>query len=331
MCLDPVLNELYANNPVNIPTPIDWVAVRQFGKKMPPHLLGSVDVLAVGSVADLKIAGEGNEISARVYRPHQAPAMTLIYLHGGGWAVGELDTIDHTARKLCTDLSATIVSVDYRLAPENPFPAAYNDALAAARWVLEHAQELGGHPDTVVIGGDSAGGNLAAAVAIGLRDDEAAKLRVSAAPRAKLKAQLLLFPSTDLRPSSLTTPSCIADLDPSLKTKVYEECISNYLQGENANDWRASPIVADLRGLPPALVVVLTVDPLRDSGVAYAQRLRTAGVVTELIEYPHMTHGFIHLFNAVPATRVVFDDLIDRFRLLVDAVAPSAGHVGEES
>ncbi|WP_440964002.1 alpha/beta hydrolase [Massilia sp. GER05] len=325
MSLDPVLLNILGAVPVEIKTPVDWVEMRQVAKTLQPHVVGPEGLLPVRSATDVKIAGEAGDVSLRVYKPDQPSSTTLIYIHGGGWSLGDLDTVDHTVRKLCNDLPATVVSVTYRLAPEHRFPAAYNDVLAASHWVLDHVDELGGDPDAVLIGGDSAGGNLAAAVAIRLRD-EAAQWRDDGAPRRPaLKAQLLLYPATDLRPSALTTASCLADRDPSLPTQSVELCMAAYLGEKNMDDWRASPILADLSGLPPALVVVLEVDPLRDAGVEYAERMKAAGVHTELIEYSHLTHGFVHFAGIVPATRLAFDEVISRFKALADGRSAQDG------
>lgn len=319
MSLDPLLQNLLSAMP-DVKPPFDWAAMRQLGKTMAAQIVGPAGVMPVQSATDVSIPGESSEVRLRIYRPSQASSMTLIYIHGGGWAVGDHDAIDHTVRKLCNDLPATVVSVTYRLAPEHPFPAAYNDVLTASHWVLDNIGELGGDPTNVLIGGDSAGGNLAAAVAIGLRD-EAAQHSDGEPSRPALKAQVLLYPATDLRPSALTAASCVADRDPSLRAIVVEESVKVYLGGlgkENASDWRASPILADLSGLPPALVVVQTVDPLRDDGVAYAAKLKAAGVPVELVEYSHLNHGFIHFAGLVPAARVAFEEVISRMRSLAN-------------
>ncbi|WP_449405813.1 alpha/beta hydrolase fold domain-containing protein [Massilia phosphatilytica] len=184
------------------------------------------------------------------------------------------------------------------------------------------SSNAGGDPECVVIAGDSAGGNLAAAVTIGLRNEAASADSVSPGPH-QIKAQLLLYPATDLRDVALTSESCLADRDPTLRMAMMEECRTAYLQGQSADDWRVSPQAADLRSLPPALVVVLDVDPLRDSGINYAKSLQAAGVRTELIAYPHLTHGFAHVSGIVPAAQAAFDEVISRFRSFALAANPN--------
>ncbi|WP_371765604.1 alpha/beta hydrolase [Massilia sp.] len=312
MSLDPVLQQLLSSVPLDVPRPVDWRAMRSATRSLLPLLVRPDSLLPVASVEDLEIPGEEGIVNARVYRPLQAAQMTLIYIHGGGWTGGDLDTVDHTVRKLCHDLPALVVSCTYRLAPEHPFPAAYDDALAAVRWVLQNIEVLGGDAASVVIAGDSAGGNLAAAVALALRDTEPAGI----GPLPSIKAQLLLYPAVNLREEAFATASCLADADPALRKDMLHECRAAYLQNQSADDWRVSPLTAELGGLPPAVVVVVSVDPLRDDGVEYAARLQATGVHAELIEFPHLTHGFVHLTPVVPAAKVAFDEVIDRFRTL---------------
>lgn len=312
MSLDPHLLHVLTSVPANFAMPIDWVAVRRAGKAFEPVLAGPGGVLAVRAVEQHRIDAAGDIPDVRVYRPEGEPAMTIIHFHGGGWTLGDLDTSDHTARKICRRLNAIVVSCTYRLAPEHAFPIAFEDALAATRWVLSRIDELGGDPRRVVIAGDSAGGNLVAAVTIALRD----------APRPALpalRAQLLLYPGVDVRDSARQSPSFVADQDPSTPSPMIDECIRAYLQGGDRGDWRVSPLAAaDLSCLPPALVVVLSVDPLRDQGVLYAARLQDAGVACELIEYAHLTHGFCHIAAIVPAAEVAFDEVLARFAQFVN-------------
>lgn len=323
MSLDPILQQLLNSVPLDVQTPVDWVALRAQSRSLVSFVTGPEGLPSVASIENIEVPGDAANVDIRVYRPVQPAQMTLIYIHGGGWTVGELDTVDHTVRKLCRDLPAIVVSCTYRLAPEHPFPAAYDDALTAVRWVLNNIDKLGGDPKSIVIAGDSAGGNLAAAVTIGLRNESASK--DSSGPQLPaIKAQLLLYPATDLRASALATESCVEDRDPALRMVMMKEHLSAYLQGHSGDDWRASPQMAELDGLPPALVVVLDVDPLRDAGVSYANRLKAAGVRAELIAYPHLTHGFVHLSGIVPAALTCFDEVITRFRSFVQCDDASA-------
>jgi acetyl esterase len=305
--------------PNEFETPIDWVAVRQAGKAMEATLAGPGGPTPVKAVEGHRIDGPDGAIDLRVYRPDGDPAMTIIHFHGGGFALGDLDTADHTVRKICRRLGAIVVSCTYRRAPEHQFPAAYDDVLAQARWVLLHIEQLGGDPQRVVIVGDSAGGNLAATVTIALRDEARLAMAALARPLPTLRAQLLLYPGVDMRDSARETASYRDDRDPSTRSAMIDECISAYVPQGSHGDWRVSPLAADdLSGLPPAMMVVLTVDPLRDQAVMYAGRLQEAGVQCELIEFSHLTHGFCHIGAIVPAAGAAFDEVLARFEQFVN-------------
>lgn len=319
MSLDPQLLQVLEAMPAEFPLPIDWAAVRQAAKAFEPALAGPAGTIPVKSVQQHCIDPSGGVPDVRVYRPEGEPVMTIIHFHGGGFTLGDLDTTDHTARRICRHLGALVVSCTYRLAPEHAFPMAFNDALAATKWVLAHVAALGGDPQRVVIAGDSAGGNLVSTVTIALRDEARQATANGVQPLPALRAQLLLYPGVDVRESMRDAPSYQADLDPSTRSAMLAECIAAYVQCGNRGDWRVSPLAAaDLSGLPPALVVVLTVDPLRDQGVAYAARLQQEGVACELIEYPHLTHGFCHISAIVPAAGAAFDQVLTRFGQFVN-------------
>ncbi|MBT9331459.1 alpha/beta hydrolase [Paracidobacterium acidisoli] len=233
-------------------------------------------------VADINIPGPGGAIPARVYRPEkQGVFPAVVHFHGGGWVMGTLDSHDPFCRYLCGAADAVVVSVDYRLAPEHRFPAAVEDSEAAVLYVLDHAAEFSADPHAVLVSGDSAGGNLAAVVALRLRG------------RKKLRGQILLFPITDHYSSAY--PS-------------YEENAKGYGLERDGMIWfwnhylphpqeihhpDASPLrAADLSGLPPALVVTGEYDVLRDEGVKYAERLKEAGVPVTHLHYDDMHHNF---------------------------------------
>jgi len=197
-----------------------------------------------------------------------------------------------------------VVTSTYRLAPEHPFPAAFDDSLAAAGWVVQNLERLGGRNVPAIIGGDSAGGNLAAAVCIAMRDSDSFQ--------KAFDMQLLLYPAVDLRPVAFGYPSRKNDADPSLRTASIELCISDYVADADPADTRVSPLVAvNKRGLPPALIVVLSVDPLRDEAVAYASALKADGVPTELMEFSNLTHGFVHFAGIIPAADVATRSVIE--------------------
>ncbi len=239
----------------------------------------------------------------RAYTPlHRAagPAGCVLFLHGGGWIMGDLEGFDHVCRALANACGHTVVSVDYRLAPEHPFPAAVDDARAALAWVRGRgAAQLGHEPDRVVIGGDSAGGNLATVAA---RD-------------GGVRLQLLVYPVTD---GALDTASHLAGTHGPLLTRAeMDGCWTAYVPDGRREDPDASPLRAPLAvhaGAPPALVVVCGFDVLRDEAIAYAARLREAGVAVELVDFPDMVHGFLRWGGVVDRARELLDLLGARAR-----------------
>jgi acetyl esterase len=264
----------------------------------------------VGSVEDVVIGrGDGAEpgLPARAYRPRSlAPVGAVIWLHGGGWCVGDLDGFDRVCRSLCNAAAATVVSVDYRLAPEHRWPAAVEDAVLAVDWASGHgAEQLGYEPRRVAIGGDSAGGNLAAI---------AARHRPGA-----LRAQLLVYPALDAAMDSDSYRE-LADF-PMLTAEAVEFCWRTYLgDGADPGAPDVSPLRAgDLRGLPPAYVAVAGFDVLRDEGVAYAEALEAAGVAVTLRRYDDMPHGFIRWGGVVDRTHELIGELGEQARAALRA------------
>jgi acetyl esterase len=313
MTLDPVLAELLKHLPPPISGPPDWPALRADAKTMLPLIAGGCPPIELASIENLELPGLGGDVPVRIYRPLAPTSTTLIHIHGGGMVAGDLDSVDHTVRYFADRLPAVVVSCTYRLAPENKFPAGFEDALAATKWALAHVTELGGDSDHVLIAGDSAGGNLVAAVTLALREER--RSGSTGGALRSLRAQLLLYPWLDLRGTAEAFPSRIADQDPSLTISAISAIASAYLNPGDADDLRASPsAAADLSDLPATLVVVLTVDPLRDEGVDYARRLSEAGVETEVVEFDNLTHGFIHLRCLVPAAAEAFDHVLVRFK-----------------
>ncbi len=247
------------------------------------------DAPEVFKVEDKVASANGLNVPVRVYHPHAAQSQKtlpgLVYLHGGGWTIGDLDTHDVLCRSLCQEAQVVVVSVDYRMGPEHKFPAAYEDTVAAFNWTVSHAESLGIDPQLLAIGGDSAGGNLSAAACIGLRDNP----EVSVQPAH----QLLIYPATIMWQD---TPSYHANGKDYMLTKesiaYYTE---NYLsRREDAKDWRASPQLAQShKNLPPAFVMTAGFDPLRDEGLMYADALSKAGVFTQYVCFERQIHGFI--------------------------------------
>ena len=241
----------------------------------------------VAEVVNLQAEGPAGPIPLRLYRGNGAdkskPRPALIYFHGGGWVIGDLETHDQVCRALANAIPAIVISVDYRLAPEHKFPAAAEDAVAATRWIAANAGRLGIDASRIAVGGDSAGGNLAAMVSIDARD--------RAGPR--LAMQLLIYPSTDMRMSWPSLERHAQQLP--LTRAAMQWFVNHYLRGpEDRNDWRASPLTAvSLARLPPALVITAGFDPLCDEGQAYAEALRKAGVAVTHKQFDGQIHGFV--------------------------------------
>lgn len=242
------------------------------------------------SLSRLLLAGG---VAVRAYRPAGAAAdavlPALVYYHGGGWTIGDLDTHDALCRQLANGAGCAVFSVDYRLAPEYPFPAAVDDCVAATRDLCERAQALRIDPKRIAVGGDSAGGNLAAVACLHARDGRGPAIAF----------QLLIYPAVDQRCGH---PSHRENAEGYLLTRdAIEYFRSKYLpRREDWTDWRASPLLAESHAkLPPAYILVAGFDPLRDEGRAYAERLEASGVEVTLREYEDMVHGFILFGGAV--------------------------------
>lgn len=244
----------------------------------------------VAEVKSLQAQGPHGTIPLRLYRPLKpgasgttAATPVLVYFHGGGWVIGDLDTHDTLCRELANGAGIAVIAVDYRMAPEHRFPAAVDDCIAATRWVHAQAAELGLDVNRIAVGGDSAGGNLAAVVAQTVRSDA----------RLKLAYQLLIYPATDMRrgaPSHTHNGHCYL-LTRDTISYFHDHYITDTAQD---SDWRASPLLhPDLAGLPPALVLTAGYDPLRDEGLQYANALTEAGNRSAHVCFERQIHGFI--------------------------------------
>jgi acetyl esterase len=249
--------------------------------------LSQPDAPDVASVRELNIPGPAGSIAARLYKPAGSLANeilpAMVYFHGGGWVIGDLDTHDVLCRQLSNASGCAVVSVDYRLAPEARFPAAFDDSLAATYWVRTNAHHLGVDPNRLAVGGDSAGGNLAAAVAIAARD----------AGDLPLRYQLLIYPATD---QVAHFPSRRSNGTGYLLTDDTMRYFHDHYITEPAHDldWRASPLRATkLNDLPAALVLTAGFDPLLDEGRAYAKALTSAGNTCSYVCFERQIHGFI--------------------------------------
>jgi acetyl esterase len=253
-----------------------YMQARLVANPEPPELL---------SAESLAIPAPHGRIPARIYTPKKLRkadglAPGLVFFHGGGWVIGNLETHDVVCRKLAHEGEMIVMSVDYRLAPEHRFPAAVEDAVTATKWVAANAKGLGIDASRLVVGGDSAGGNLAAVVSLHARENG-----------PKLAGQLLVYPATDFsrkHPSHSEPETSIL-----LTHTVVTWFMNNYLGDADINDWRASPARArTLADLPPAYVLTAGADPLRDEGDEYAARLKEAGVAVTYRHFPGQFHGF---------------------------------------
>lgn len=250
---------------------------------------------AVARVSDLEMALEGRTLAARFYLPEGAadPAPLLVFYHGGGWVIGTIDTHDATCRALARASGVAVLSVAYRLAPEFPYPVPVEDCYAALEWAAANAAALGCDPARIAVGGDSAGGNLSAAVAIMARDRAGPALR----------HQLLIYPVVD---DDFTLPSYAENGsgDNLLGTDAMRWFWGHYLGGASEAPLARVGRTADLSGLPGATVITAEYDPLRDEGMAYAARLAAEGVAVDAAVAPGMIHGFLSLFQAAPDAMV---------------------------
>ncbi|WP_420133216.1 alpha/beta hydrolase [Rhodopseudomonas sp.] len=265
----------------------------------------------LASVQSIAIPGPAGDIPARSYTPKTlrqdnglAPA--LVFFHGGGWVIGNLDTHDVVCRAIADEGQLIVISVDYRLAPEHKFPAAVDDAIAATRWIADNARKLGIDAEQICVGGDSAGGNLAAVVAIHARDHGG----------PMLAGQVLIYPATDF---AMSHPS---HSEPETSVLLTHSVIrwfrDHYLGGSHdAEDWRASPArVETLAGLPPAFVITAGADPLRDEGDEYARRLEDAGVPVKHRTYPGQFHGFFTMGKLLQQANVAVTEIGEWLRSL---------------
>ena len=261
-----------------------------------PPLLKSIEPLAIQAAQGL--------IAARIYTPKtlrqsNGLAPCLVFFHGGGWVIGDLDTHDVVCRKLADEGQLIVISVDYRRAPEDKFPAAVDDAIAATGWIAEHAKELGIDATRLCVGGDSAGGNLAAVVSIAARESK----------RPAIAGQVLVYPATDF---AMTHPS---HREPETSILLTHTVIrwfrDHYLtSAADGDDWRASPArLKTLTGLPPAYVLTAGADPLRDEGEEYAKRLEQAGVAVTYRAFPGQFHGFFTMGKLLDQANVAARDI----------------------
>jgi acetyl esterase len=260
---------------------------------------------AVANVENFDIGGpEGPDgsLPVRVYHPDGAgPHPVLVYFHGGGYVIGSLDTHDAVCRALTNAAECAVLSIDYRLAPEHPFPSAVEDAFFAVEWVAEHGESVGLDPDRIAVGGDSAGGNLSAAVTLMTQDRDG----------PDLERQVLIYPAVD-SPVTGEYDSYEENAEGYfLERESMEWFLDRYVDDEIhlRNEYFAPILADDLSGVPPASVVTAGFDPLRDEGQAYAERLRDAGVEVSSHTYDDMIHGFVSMVGMIDAAEEVVETL----------------------
>lgn len=302
--IDPILQKVLDAVPFRLSTEDGIDAARQRFRDLPRRPLHPEL-----RVEDRTIAGPAGGVGIRIYWPttHSVdePAPVVMFFHGGGFVVGDLDTHDGTARQHAVGADAVVVSVDYRLAPEHPYPAAVEDAWAATLWVVEHAEELGVDPNRLAVAGDSAGGTLAAVMAQRARDNGAPPVAF----------QLLWYPSTmwDARLPSFTENAAAPILDVEAVAEF-----SRWYAGEadlsNPPPGMAPGRADDLSGLAPAYIAVAGYDPLRDDGIRYGQLLAAAGVATEVHNAETLVHGYLGYAGVVPAATAALDRAMGALR-----------------
>jgi acetyl esterase len=307
--LDPAVRQLLAAIEAQGNPPFETLPVaeaRRLAAESLKPVEGTLEPLR--SIEDTSIPGREGEIPIRIYTPDAlSPCPAMVYFHGGGWVVCDLNTHDVACSAIARRAGAVVVSVDYRLAPEHKFPAAVVDCYAATVWVASNAPRLGIDPKRISVGGDSAGGNLATVMCLKSRDENGPAIAF----------QALVYPVTNL--SSFDTASYREFADGYQLTKTEMEWFRDcYLgQKEDAQNPHASPLLArDLRGLPHALIITAECDPLRDEGEAYAKRLEQAGVPMTCTRYAGMIHPFFSLSGAIPQA-------LDAIQQVADGVAGS--------
>lgn len=311
MPLDPVLALVLESAPplVAAEAAHDPVAARAAYKaRSDPEAMAQF-ASPVSEVINRTIPAVGRELPVRIYRPNvDTPHGTFVFYHGGGWVLGDLDSHDLPCRELSNGLGMTLLAVDYRLAPEHPFPEGLEDSTAATRWALQNLDQLGGLDGPLVIGGDSAGANFAAVIAQTLRSESIA-------------AQLLIYPATD---RSRIYPSARSYGDgyflDSISMKLFDTAYVTDVAMHT--DVRVSPLLAeDLTGLAPAVIVTAEFDPLKDQGEAYAKALEASGNRVSFQEFAGLTHGFLNLGPFVPAAQRAIADTIGLLKASLNRIA----------
>jgi acetyl esterase len=303
--LDPQAAALLDDLATGVSPPASTLSVAT-GRALLDDLFAVEEPEPVGSTTDLEIGGPNGPIPLRIYLPvGEGPSPVLVFLHGGGWVRGSLDAYDGLCRRLTNGAGCVVVSVAYRRAPEHPFPAGLEDCYAATEWTAEHAAAVEGDPDRVAVGGDSAGGNLSAAVTLAARDRDG----------PDLAHQLLIYPAVN-PPSVRWFDSYDENGEGYLLTMdSVEWYLEQYTEPADVGNAYAFPLRArDLSGLPPATVLTAGFDPIRDEGIAYAERLTEAGVEADHLHYGSQIHAFVSLYEYIDEGREAIDEMAARLR-----------------
>jgi acetyl esterase len=294
MPLDPIVTALFERLPQLLTYKV-WENTPEDVRAAYRSLCDKSDLkdIAIGKVENIQAPGPAGPLAVRAYTPiapGQSPLPAIVYFHGGGFVMGDLDTHDALCRTLANESGCRVLSVNYRRAPEHPFPAAIEDAFAAVKWVEDNATELEIDPNDIAVAGDSAGGNLAAVVCLLAKANRGAP---------HIAFQMLLYPSISLTRELISRPFGTGYR---LEDRAIQWFYSHYMPpGSDPNDERLSPIAAkDMGGLPPAYILTAGFDPLRDEAIAYAAKLKAAGVTVTHVDYPTMIHGFLTMQGWIP-------------------------------
>lgn len=303
--LDPQAAALLEELESGIAPPSSTLSVAT-GRRIIEELFSVEEPEPVGERMDIEIQGPNGPIPLRLYAPSsEGPFPVLVFFHGGGWVRGSTEAYDGLCRRLANGAGCLVVSVEYRRAPENPFPAGFEDCYATTEWAEKHAGDLGGDPDRVAVGGDSAGGNLAAAVALAARDRDG----------PDLDHQLLIYPSVN-HPSIRYFDSYEENgTGYFLEMDSVEWYLEQYCRPADIGNHYAFPLRArDLSELPSATVLTAGFDPLRDEGMAYADRLTAADVETTTLHYESQIHGFLSLYELLDGSDRAIEDVTAELR-----------------
>ncbi|MBN9003862.1 MAG: alpha/beta hydrolase [Rhizobiales bacterium] len=313
--LDPAIAEIIPKLPLRDPPTMTPKSARDSLRAL-ADARAAIPPPPVASVADIKVNGASGSLDARVYRNGQGKAPTVVFFHGGGWVAGDLETHDRQARLLVIETGAVVISVDYRRPPETRFPGAFEDCFAAMRDVIARIGEFGGDLARVGVAGDSAGGNLAATVALACRD-----------AGIKLAGQMLVYPVTDVVGNfadvkeNARFPSRQDNAEGYFLSRAVMEWFTGHYLADmtHGTDWRASPLRAkNLAGVAPAVVCTAWFDPLRDEGKAYADALKAAGVPTTYHDGLGLIHGYFGLGDAAAAAKSEAQRVRADFKALLD-------------